>query len=95
MTPTDLDGVRQGVLDRMEREQRNIRLAVIGAATIEAALLVTALLIVDWTDRTQTIVVIMAVLTYTVIALGLFALGAHVSRTVARVLLAIEPGAPR
>ena len=92
MTSTELDGIRQGVLDRMERHDRNMRLAVFGAAAVELALLVTALLIVDWADRTQTIVVIMAVLTYTVVALGLVALGAHVSRTVGRVLLAIEPG---
>ena len=95
MTPNDLENIRHGVLDRMERHQRNIRLAVFAAAAIEAGLLVTALLIVDWTDRTQTVVVIMAVLTYTVIALGLLALGAHVSRTVGRILLAIDPGTAR
>lgn len=95
MTPNDLENIRHGVLDRMERHQRNIRLAVFAAAAVEVTLLVTALLIVDWTDRTQTVVVIMAVLTYSVIALGLLALGAHVSRAVGRILLAIDPGAAR
>ena len=95
MPPNDLDTIRQGVLDRIERHQRNMHLAIIGAAVVEVGLLVTAFLMVDWTDRTQTIVVIMSVLTYTIIALGLVALAAHVSRTVARVLLAIAPGPVR
>jgi hypothetical protein len=91
MVTNELDGIRQGVLDRMERHDRNMRIAIIAAAIAEAALLAIVLFLVDWHDRTQTVVVITAVLTYTIIALGLVALGAHVSRAVGRVLLAIGP----
>jgi hypothetical protein len=92
MTTNDLDTVRQGVLDRIERHERNMHLAIIAAAVLEGALFIIAFRLVNWSDRTQTIIVVMSVLTYTIIALGLVALGAHVSRAVARVLLAIEPG---
>ena len=90
MTTHQLDAIRQGVLDRMERHERNMRLAIAGAAIIELGLLATLLLLVDWGDRTQTIVVITALLSYTIVALGFVALGAHVSRTIGRVLLAID-----
>jgi putative Ca2+/H+ antiporter (TMEM165/GDT1 family) len=91
MAPNDLDTIRQGVLDRIERHDRNVQLAVIAAAIFEGALLLTAFMLVEWSDRTQVIIVVMSVLTYTTIALGLVALGAHVSRAAARVLLAISP----
>ena len=95
MATNDLDSIRQGVLDRIESHQRNMRLAIFAAGAVEVLLIIVALLLVDWSDRTQTIIVIMSVLTYTIIALGLVALGAHVSRAVGRVLLAIEPGPVR
>ena len=88
----DLDVIRQGVLDRIERHERNMHLAIIGAFVLEAVLGTIVFRLVDWSDRTQMIVVLTAVLTYTIILLGLVALGAHISRAVARVLLAIEPG---
>jgi hypothetical protein len=88
----DLDVIRQGVLDRIERHERNMHLAIIAAFVLEAVLGAIVFRLVDWSDRTQMIVVLTAVLTYTIILLGLVALGAHISRAVARVLLAIEPG---
>ena len=91
MAPNDLDTIRQGVLDRIERHDRNVQLAIIAAAVFEALLLAVAFKLVDWSDRTQVIIVLMSALTYTTIALGLIALGAHVSRAAARVLLAISP----
>ena len=95
MPANDLDAIRQGVLDRIERNERNMQLAIIAAFVLETALFIIAFRLVDWSDRTQTIIVVMSVLTYTIIALGLVALGAHISRAVARVLLAIDPGPVR
>ena len=95
MPINDLDTIRQGVLDRIERHERNMHLAIIAAFVLETALIIIAFRLVDWGDRTQTIIVVMSALTYTIIVLGLVALGAHISRAVARVLLAIDPGPVR
>ena len=85
-----LDAVRASVLDRMERGDRVTRGAVIVAALLEAGLFAVALLYVDWKDRTQVLIFLLAALSYSIIALGMVALGGHVSRTVARVLAALD-----
>jgi hypothetical protein len=86
----DLDAMRTGVLDRIERHARNVRFAIFGAALAEAALMAIALLKLDFSNRFEVLVFVLFVLTYTVIGLGLIALGAHVSRIGDRVLAAIE-----
>jgi len=78
------------VLDRMERHARITRLAVLGAAAAEAALLAFALYALDWSDRTQVLVLVFSILGYTIVALGLVALAAHVSRVGARVVAALD-----
>jgi hypothetical protein len=57
---------------------------------VEGLLLVIALLLLDWTNRTQLLLFIFSILGYTIIALGLLALGAHVSRVGARVVAALD-----
>jgi hypothetical protein len=82
--------MRAGVLDRIERHARNVRFAIMAAALAEAALMAIALLKLDFSNRFEVVVFVLFVLTYTVIGLGLIALGAHVSRIGDRVLAAIE-----
>ena len=89
--PIDLDTIRGTVLDRLERDARTVRLAVLGAATTELALFVVAFRLIDWHDRTQLLLFVLSVLGYTIVVLGLVALGAHVSRTVGCALAAIDP----
>ena len=79
-----------GVLARMDRHARRVRAAVIAAAMVEGLLLVMALLMIDWKNTTQVLLFVFSVLGYTIIALGLAALGAHVSRVGARVVAALE-----
>jgi len=79
-----------GVLDRMEQHARTVRLALLGAAGVEAALLLIALLKMDWGNRTHLLLFIFATLGYTIVGLGLVALGAHVSRVGARVVSALD-----
>ncbi len=86
-----LDAIQAGVLDRMERAEKLVRAAVIGAAVIEAGLFAIALYLVDWSDPVQRLMFIFSVLSYTIIALGLLALGGHVTKTGARILAAMEP----
>lgn len=82
--------VVRGVLDRMEHHARLTRLAVLGAAGVEGLLMVIALLRVNWADDTHVLLFIFSVLGYTIVALGLVALGAHVSRVGARVVAALD-----
>ena len=86
----DLDTIRTGVLDRIERHARNVRFAILGAALAEAALMAIALLKLDFSNRFEVVVFVLFILTYTVIGLGLIALGAHMSRIGDRVLAALE-----
>lgn len=90
LSTPDLDAIRQGVLDRMERDGRRVKLAIIGAALLESLLLIVAFRLVDWHDRTQSLVFVIAALLYSIFVLGLLALGAHVSRSVGRVLVALQ-----
>ena len=84
------DDVVAGVLDRMEHHAKMMRLAVLSAAGVEGLLLVIALLKVNWADDTHVLLFIFAVLGYTIIVLGLVALGAHTSRVGARVVAALD-----
>ncbi|HVE33989.1 MAG TPA: hypothetical protein VNC18_10535 [Gemmatimonadaceae bacterium] len=79
-----------GVLAQMDRHAQRIRVAVIGAAMVEGLLLVVALVKIDWRNDTQILLFVFSVLGYTIIALGLAALGAHVSRVGARVVAAMD-----
>lgn len=94
MTSQNLDNVRQSVLDRMERSDRLMRFALIGAAVVEALLLIVVLRLLDWHDRVDRLLFILFLLNYTVLSLGLVALGGHVSRSIGRVLLAMDSGTP-
>ena len=89
MTATHPDPVTS-VLDRAERHARNVRLAVLGAAAVEAILMLLGLLIIDWSSPTHVLILLCAVLVCSVLALGLLALGAHVSRVGARIVSALE-----
>ncbi len=91
MPANDLDTIRESVLDNMEHHERMVRLAIFGAVALEGVLLIIVLLTIDWRDATQKLVFVTSILSYSILALGLAALGAHVSRTVGRVLAAITP----
>ena len=86
----DLNSVRRSVLDDMERTARMRTVAIGVAAVAEAALLSTALWLIDWEQKAQVTMFVLFALTYLVIALGLIALGTHVSRSTMRIVAAIE-----
>ena len=85
-----LDQIRSDSLDRIERAERNKRLAIYGAAAVEAGLIGAFLLLADFSNRLHVLLLIATVAVYTIVALGLFAVGAHVSRHTQLVLRAIE-----
>jgi hypothetical protein len=86
----NLDTVRGEALARIERGERNFKLAFFAAVAFEAVFLVLFLLAADFSNRIHVLLLIATVGGYTVVVLGLVALGAHVSRGVARVLKAVE-----
>ena len=90
MTQPNLERIQASVLDRMENAERLMKVAMIGAATIEALLLAIALYLIDWNDRLQILLFVFSILGYTIIVLGMVALGGHVTRSVGRVLAAMD-----
>ena len=85
-----LDNARAQVLDRMESGQRQIKLAVGAAAVLELAMLVTCILLVDWSDRTQILMFVIFILSYFIVVLGMLALAGHITRSTARVLAVLD-----
>jgi hypothetical protein len=86
----NLDAVRGEALARVERGERNFKLAFFAAVVFEGLFLAAFLLAADLTNRTHLLLLIATVGGYTVVVLGLVALGAYVGRGFARVLKAVE-----
>lgn len=86
----NLDAVRGEALARIERGERNFKLAFLAAVVFEALFLTVFVAVADLSDRTHLLLLIATVGGYTVVVLGLLTLGAHVSRVGSRLLKAIE-----
>ena len=86
----DVDAIRGAALDRIERSERHYKAAFFGAAVVEALFLAGFLLLADLSNRTHVLLLLATVSAYTILAFGLFALGAHVNRCTLRVLKAVE-----
>jgi len=86
----NLDAVRGAALARIERGERNFKLAFLAAVVFEALFLVVFVAAADFSNRTHLLLLIATVGGYTVVVLGLLTLGAHVSRVAARLLKAVE-----
>ena len=85
-----LDEVRAAALARVDRSERNFKLAFFGAAVVESAFILSFILMADLSNRLHLLLLISTVSCYSIVVLGLFALGAHINRGVARVLKAVE-----
>ena len=88
----NLDSVRAAALARIDRSERNFKLAFIAAAIVEGGFIVSFLLLADFSNRLHVLLLISTVSGYSIIGFGLFALGAHINRGIARVLKALELG---
>ena len=88
----NLDAVRAAALARIDRSERNFKLAFIGAGIVETAFIVGFLLLADLSNRLHLLLLVSTVSCYSIVVLGLFALGAHINRGIARVLKAVELG---
>jgi len=85
-----IDEVRETALARINRSERNYKLAFIAAGVVETLFIISFLLLADFSNRLHILLLIATVCSYSIIVLGLFALGAHINRSVLRVLKAIE-----
>lgn len=92
-----LDRIRGATLARLERSERQIKLAVAAAAAWEALFLTAFLFLMEPGNRLHLLLLVASVGGYSLVALGLIALGAFVNRCTLRVLKALEllgdPGA--
>ncbi len=86
----NLDEIRAAALARVERSERYFKLAFMGAGFVEVAFIVSFILLADLSNRMHLLLLISTVSCYSIVVLGLFALGAHVNRGVARILKAVE-----
>jgi len=92
MAQPSLDNVRAAALARIDRSERNFKLAFLAAAVVESAFIVSFLALADFSNRLHLLLLISTVSCYSIIVLGLVALGAHINRGVARVLKGLEIG---
>jgi hypothetical protein len=90
MASEQIDQVRRAALDRIEKGERAIKLAVLAGGALEAAFLVAFLLLADLSDRLHLLLGLSTVATYSLVAMAIVALGAHVNRCTGRVLQAID-----
>ena len=86
----NLDGVRSEVLARINRSERNFKIAFCAAVAVEALFLVAFFLAADFSNRMHLLLLIATVGSYSIVLLGLVTLGAHMNRGVLRILKAIE-----
>ena len=87
----NIDDMRKATLARIEQTERHYKTAFFAAALLETFLLAGFLLLADFkSDRTHLLLLLATVGSYSILVLGLVALGAHVNRNSLRVLKAIE-----
>jgi hypothetical protein len=86
----NLDQVRAAALTRINRSERNFKLAFFAAVIVESAFVVSFLLLADLSNRLQLLLLISTVSCYSIVVLGLVALGSHINRSALRLLTAIE-----
>ena len=86
----DFENVHRAALDRVDQSKRYVLYAIIAVAFAEVSLLLTFVLLADFSDRLHVLIFVAACLVYITLGLGLVALGAYLNRNTLRVLAAIE-----
>ena len=87
---SNLDRVRGDALHRIEKSERQIKWALVGAFVFEGLFLLVFLWAMERSNRTHLLLLISTVGGYTIIVLGLIVLGLYSNRNTARILKAIE-----
>ena len=85
-----LNEVRGAALNRIDKSERNYKLAFYSALAVETLFLIAFVLLADFHNRIHVLLLLAAMAVYIILGLGLLALGAHVSRNTQILLRAIE-----
>jgi hypothetical protein len=85
-----LDNIRGAALAFMEKRDRKHGRAILIAALIEGAFLVSYCLLADFHNRLHVLLLISTVAVYAILGAGLFALGIFINQAVLRILKALE-----
>jgi hypothetical protein len=86
----NINAVRKTALDRIDRSERHYKVTFFAAALIEASFFAGFILLPDFSNRMHVLLLITTVAIYSILALGLVALGVHINRNTLRVLNAVE-----
>lgn len=90
MNQERLDKARAGVLDQMDAGRRTMNLGFAVASLLELGLLAACVMLVDWSDRTQVMLLVIFILSYAMLAMGLVIIAGHVTRSTGRILAVLE-----
>jgi len=85
-----IERARTGALAELERAEARRKSLFLGAALLEAVFLASYLVLMDFRERAHVLILLAAVMVYSILAVGLFALGAHVNLAAARILRSVE-----
>lgn len=87
----NIDDIRRASLDRVDRTEKHYRAAFFGAAILEVFFLVGFLMLADFkSNRMHLLLFLATIAIYSIVALGLVALGALANRNALRILKALE-----
>lgn len=86
----NLDQIRAGAMARIDRSERHFKLALLAGTIWELLFLGAFVLAADFHNRLHVLLLLATVGSYTLVVLGLLALGVHINRGVLRVLQAME-----
>lgn len=86
----EIGKVRANTLEQIEKTERNYTIAFACAGIIELAFFIGFLLLADFSNRVHLLLFIASISIYTILAIGLIALGVFVNRSTLRILRAIE-----
>lgn len=84
--------MRENILGKIEKTERNYKLAALGAAIIEFFLIAGFLALADFSDRTHLLLFISTMAIYSIIGAGLLALGFFINKCTLRVIRALQLG---
>ena len=82
--------IRNSVMKKIERNELNYRLSFVAVAMLEALFLIGYLLMADLSDRLHVLLLFSTVMIYSILAMGLIALGTHGTRNTLKILKALE-----
>jgi bacteriorhodopsin len=89
---TNLDRIRGAALDRVDKARRIFWILVVLTGLCEGGLLVTVVLLMDWSDPLHRLLLATAALIYLTLGTAIIALGAYVNWCTQRVLRALSAG---